>query len=315
MATSSSGVDRDMMAARLAYLTVGLSTAGAVAAIIMAIMTEFRWSDLTVLVIMYTVTGIGVEIGMHRYFTHRSFEAAPALKRFLAISASMAAQGTIVFWVAHHRLHHAFADTDRDPHSPKPIGPGWLGVVRGFWHGHIGWLFRAQRFSWSRHTRDWLADRTVMVTSRYYPLWVFVGLVLPGAIAVGFDLSWRAFLGGTLWGGFLRIFLLDHATWIVNSLGHTLGTREYITRDASRNIAVLAPSTIGGSWHNNHHARPSLATTRHHWWQVDIAGIFIRIFGAVGLASNVKYPSTLDRRKQSHQAPMFSHKSGAEKIA
>ncbi len=154
--------ERDVLASRLAYLMVGIPTAGTVAAIAYAISNGLRLSDVVLFAVMYLITGLGVEGGLHRYFTHRSFEASEPVKVFLAVAGSMAAQGPVVFWVANHRLHHAFADTDRDPHSPQPQGPGMWGRAKGLWHGHIGWLFEVKKIDWSRHTRDWLQDRRVM---------------------------------------------------------------------------------------------------------------------------------------------------------
>jgi stearoyl-CoA desaturase (delta-9 desaturase) len=284
--------ERDVLASRLAYLTVGIPTLGTVAAVGYAISEGLWLSDVLLFVAMYVITGLGVEGGLHRYFTHRSFVASEPLKVFLAVAGSMAAQGPVIFWVANHRLHHAFADTDRDPHSPRPQGPGVWGRVKGLWHGHIGWLFTVNKIDWGRHTRDWLQDRRVMRINTQYFTVVLAGIVIPGVAGALATQSVHGFVGGILWGGFARIFALDHATWVVNSLGHTIGNREFPIRDRSRNIGVLAPPTMGGSWHNNHHARPSLAQTRRHWWQLDLVGDFIRLLDCVGLVSNVRYRNT-----------------------
>jgi stearoyl-CoA desaturase (Delta-9 desaturase) len=288
-AAAASPGERDVLACRLAYLTVGLPTIGTIGAIAYAVYDGLRFSDMAVFAVMYLITALGIEAGMHRYFTHRSFEPSEPVKVLLAVAASMAAQGPIVFWVATHRLHHAFADTDRDPHSPRPRGSGMSGRVKGLWHGHAGWLFRVKKADWSRHTRDWLADRRIMkVNAWYFPI-VLMGIAAPAIVGGIATQSVHGFVGGLLWGGFARIFALDQATWAVNSLGHTIGNREFPLRDGSRNIGALAPPTMGGSWHNNHHARPSLAQTRRHWWQLDMAGDFIRLLDGVGLARNVRY--------------------------
>jgi len=282
----------DGLASRLAYLTVGLPTLGTIAAVLYAVFDGLWLSDVLTFVIMYVITALGVEAGLHRYFTHRSFEASEPVKVFLGVAGSMAAQGPIIFWVANHRLHHAYADTDRDPHSPQPQGPGIAGRVKGLWHGHVGWLFRVKKIDWSKHTRDWLADRRVVKINTQYFWLVLLGILIPGVIAGLATQSVHGFVGGVLWGGFARIFALDHATWAVNSLGHTIGNREFDLRDDSRNIGALAPPTMGGSWHNNHHARPALAQTRRHWWQLDPAGEFIRLLETVGLVHNVRYANT-----------------------
>jgi stearoyl-CoA desaturase (delta-9 desaturase) len=291
--------ERDVLASRLAYLTVGLPTAGTIAAIAYAIYNGLRVSDIVLFAVMYLLTALGVEAGLHRYFTHRSFEASEPVKAFLAVAGSMAAQGPVVFWVATHRLHHAFADTERDPHSPQPQGPGARGRAKGLWHGHVGWLFNVKKNDWSRHTRDWLQDRLVIkINAQYFSL-VLLGILVPGVVGGLATQSIHGFVGGILWGGFARIFALDHATWAVNSLGHTIGNRAFQSRDESRNIGFLAPATVGGSWHNNHHARPALAQTRRHWWQLDLAGEFVRLLDHVGLVRNVRYVNSSSDRARS----------------
>jgi stearoyl-CoA desaturase (Delta-9 desaturase) len=289
--------ERDVFAARLAYLTVGLPTLGTIGAVVYALCDGLTVTDVVLFVVMFVVTSLGVEAGLHRYFTHRSFEASEPVKVFLGVAGSMAAQGPVIFWVANHRLHHAFADTDRDPHSPKPQGPGLRGRVKGLWHGHLGWLFTVKKIDWSRHTRDWLADyRVVWINTGYFWL-VVIGIVAPGLVGWAVTQSVHGFVGGVLWGGFARIFALDHAVWAVNSLGHTIGHREFDVHDGSRNIGVLAPPTMGGSWHNNHHARPVLALTRRHWWQLDLAGEFIRLLDHAGLVRNVRYVNSAEPRE------------------
>ena len=287
--TPRGDAERDVLACRLAYLTIGLPTLGTIAAVLYAVYDGLWLSDILLFAGMYVVTALGVEAGLHRYFTHRSFEASEPVKVFLGVAGSMAAQGPVVFWVANHRIHHAFADTDRDPHSPQPQGPGVLGRAKGLWHGHVGWLFNVKKIDWSRHTRDWLADRRIMRLNAHYFSLVLLGIAVPGIIGGLVTQSLHGVIGGILWGGLARIFVLDQATWAVNSLGHTIGNRDFPLRDESRNIGVLAPPTMGGSWHNNHHARPGLARTRRRWWQLDPAGEFIRLLDRVGLARNVRY--------------------------
>lgn len=293
--TAEQQYGRDVLASRLAYVTVGVPTLGTVGAVVYAMYQGLWLSDVVSFVAMYVFTALGVEAGLHRYFTHRSFEASEPVKLVFAVAGSMAAQGPVVFWVANHRLHHAFADTDRDPHSPQQQGPGLRGRAKGLWHGHVGWLFNVKKSDWSRHTRDWLDDRQVMKINAGYFALVLLGIVLPGVIGGLVTMSVHGLVGGILWGGFARIFALDHATWAVNSLGHTIGHRSYQLRDGSRNIALLAPATVGGSWHNNHHAQPALAQTRRHWWQLDPAGEFIRLLDYAGLVHNVRYRNSLSR--------------------
>lgn len=281
--------DTDRLARRLAYVTVCVPVAGFAAAVAYSWRYGFTVSDGVSLAVMYLITALGVEGGFHRFFSHRAFKAKPTVTALFGVAGSMASQGPIVFWVATHRIHHAFTDTDRDPHSPRPLGPGLGGRLRGLWHGHVGWLFTVSRENWSKHVPDLLGSRVVMAVNRLYGSWVVLGLAVPAAAAGLATWSVHGAIGGLLWGGLARIFLLDQVTWGVNSIGHTLGNRPYDTRDNSRNVASLAPFSVGGSWHNNHHARPSLATNRHRFWQLDIAGDFIRLLDGLGLAWDVRY--------------------------
>jgi len=292
---SAPTVDTDRLARRLAYVTVCVPAAGFAAAIAFSYRYGFTAADGALLGVMYLVTALGVEGGLHRLFSHRAFAAGTTVTVLWGIAGSMAAQGPVVFWVATHRMHHAFTDTDRDPHSPRKIGDGRFAMLRGLWHGHAGWLFTVRRASWSSHVPDLLASRTVMKVNQYYFGWVLLGLALPTAAGGLLTATASGAIGGLLWGGLARIFLLDQVTWGVNSIGHTLGNRPYRTRDNSRNIALLAPFSVGGSWHNNHHSRPSLATNRHRFWQLDITGAFIRVLDLLGFVSNVRYRESASR--------------------
>ncbi|GLW63546.1 stearoyl-CoA desaturase [Actinomadura rubrobrunea] len=291
-AAAATGGDTDRAARRLAYVTVCVPAAGFVAAVAYAWRYGFTVVDGLLLAVMYLVTAFGVEGGMHRFFSHRAFSAGRVVTALWGVAGSMAAQGPIVFWVATHRIHHAFTDTDRDPHSPRPIGTGPLARVRGLWHGHVGWLFTVRRDNWSKHVPDLLADRTVMRVNELYFVWVLLGLALPAALGGLLTWSVGGAVSGLLWGGLARIFLLDQVTWGVNSIGHTLGSRPYKTRDNSRNVAAMAPFSVGGSWHNNHHARPSLAHNRHAFWQIDLTGMFITLLDRLGLIHDVRYPKS-----------------------
>jgi len=287
--------DTDKLARRLAYVTVCVPAIGFAAAVAYSYRFGFTAVDGALLGVMYLVTALGVEGGLHRFFSHRALAAGTAVTVLWGVTGSMAAQGPVLFWVATHRMHHAFTDTDRDPHSPRPIGDGRFARLRGLWHGHVGWLFSVRRTSWSSHVPDLLASRTVMKVNQLYFGWVLLGLALPAALGGLLAGTAGGAIGGLLWGGLARIFLLDQVTWGVNSIGHTLGNRPYRTRDNSRNVALLAPLSVGGSWHNNHHARPSLATNRHRFWQMDITGAFIRVLDLLGLVSDVRYRDRTSR--------------------
>jgi stearoyl-CoA desaturase (Delta-9 desaturase) len=276
----------------LAYVTVITSTLGTVSAVVFAVHYGLSTADVTLFAVMYLLTSFGVEGGLHRFFTHKSYSAGPAMTVLLGVAGSMAAQGPILFWASVHRRHHAFADRDGDPHSPRPIGEGCFARLKGIWHGHIGWLFTVDPRSWRWHrlVPELLRDRTVVRLSRLYPVWVLGGLVVPALAGLLLDGGVRGALGGFLWGGLARMFTLHHVTWSVNSFGHLIGSRPHRTRDRSHNIASLAAITVGGSWHNNHHAQPSLAHNRQGLWQFDLAGGVIRLLDRAGLVHNVRYP-------------------------
>lgn len=282
--------DTDVSARRLAYLTVGIPALGAAAAGLFTTRYGFSWSDGVLLAFMYLLTSFGIEGGFHRFFAHRSFAARPVMTAFCGIAGSMAAQGPILFWVAVHRQHHAFTDRDGDPHSPRPIGTGRFARLRGLWHGHVGWLFTVRRSNWTKLVPDLVRSRLVMKVNQLYFAWIAAGLALPTLLGWALTGSARGAVGGLLWGGLARIFLLDHVTWGVNSVGHTLGNRPHRTRDNSRNVAALAGLSVGGSWHNNHHAQPALAHNRHTFWQLDLTGSVITLLDRLRLVHDVRYP-------------------------
>jgi stearoyl-CoA desaturase (Delta-9 desaturase) len=219
------------------------------------------WQDLLVLAITYTLTGLGVTVGYHRLFTHRSFKTTRGMRALLAVLGSMAVEGPLIEWVATHRKHHRFSDEPGDPHSPHlDDAPGWRGALRGLAHAHVGWMFRGvDMANPKRYAKDLLADRDLRLISRTFPLWVAVGLAIPFGLGVALTGSVVGGLTGLLWGGAVRVFLLHHATFSINSLCHYYGRRPFATGDHSRNLAWLAPIAFGEAWHNNHHAFPTSA--------------------------------------------------------
>jgi stearoyl-CoA desaturase (delta-9 desaturase) len=220
-----------------------------------------NWQDLLVLAITYLLTGLGVTVGYHRLFTHRSFETTRTLRAVFAVLGSMAVEGPLLEWVSTHRKHHRFSDRPGDPHSPHVERvAGWRGALRGLAHAHVGWMFRGQDIANPRrYAKDLLADRSLCLISRTFPYWVLAGLALPFGLGVALTGSLLGGLTGLLWGGLVRIFLLHHATFSINSLCHFFGRRSFATGDESRNLGWLAPITLGEAWHNNHHAFPTSA--------------------------------------------------------
>jgi len=245
--------------------------------------------DLLVFAIVYVLTGLGVTVGFHRLFTHRSFKAKPAVRAVLAALGSMAIEGPVISWVADHRKHHAFSDQPGDPHSPHvDHGVGWLGALRGLAHAHVGWLFiHTQRGARSRYAPDLLADPVIRFIDRTFVAWVLAGLALAFGLGVAIGGTLLAGLTGLLWGGAIRIFVLHHATYSINSICHVFGRRSYATTDESRNVSWLALLTFGESWHNNHHAFPTSARHGLGRWQLDTSAIVIRGLEICGLAWDV----------------------------
>ena len=252
-------------------LAVGVPLAALGAAGWLAWGGSLHWQDLFVLAVTYLLTGVGITVGYHRLFTHRSFETSRPLRALFAVLGSMGVEGPLIEWVSTHRKHHSFSDRPGDPHSPHTDdAPGWRGALRGLGHAHLGWVFRGKDMANpGRYARDLLADRDMRFISRTFPLWVAVGLALPFGLGVALTGSVVGGLTGLLWGGAVRIFLVHHATFSINSLCHFFGRRPFATGDESRNLAWLAPVTLGEAWHNNHHAFPTSARHGLGRWQVD----------------------------------------------
>ena len=263
--------------------------AGLAAAIVTLWGTWVDWTDLAILAVLYVATGLGVTLGFHRLLTHRSFQTHRPVEYALAIAGSMAVQGPVMSWVADHRKHHAHTDQEGDPHSPHVgRGPGWRGALAGLWYAHTGWLFdRAGQAAHQRYARELHEDPGMRRVHRLFPLWVLLGLVLPFAIGYAADGSLAGALTALLWGGLVRIALLHHVTWSINSICHFFGRRRFAVEDHSTNVFWLSLLSFGESWHHNHHAFPRSAVHGLRWYEVDPTGWAIRAMRRLGLAWNV----------------------------
>jgi stearoyl-CoA desaturase (delta-9 desaturase) len=249
--------------------------------------------QLGILGFMYTISLMGVAVGFHRLFSHHSFQTTTPIRVILAVCGSMAAQGPVLFWTAIHRRHHTHADLPGDPHSPNlEEGRGWRPFVKGLWHAHTGWMFEGQYTDWGRYAPDLLRDSTMFWVNQMYFAWVVLGLMLPAALGGLLTWSWAGALNGFLIGGLVRIFFVHHATWSINSICHTFGSRDHDNADASRNNPWLAIVTLGESWHNNHHTYPAAAIFRQKWYQLDLSGLVIQALGGLGLAWSIKSASS-----------------------
>ena len=249
------------------------------------------WLDVGLAIAMYVVTGFGVTVGFHRMLTHNSFRPRRSLKIALAVAGSMAIEGSAVTWVAHHRKHHAYADRAGDPHSPWDYGSGFRSQLKGLAHAHIGWLYSFNPPSPERWAPDLESDRDISIVSRTDSVWFALSLAIP--FGIGYLVTgnlygaWAAFL----WAGVVRVVVLHHVTWGVNSMGHMFGSRPFRTRDRSTNIALLSVLSLGDSWHNAHHAFPTLARHGVDKGQIDASARLIRIFERIGWATEVRWPS------------------------
>jgi len=262
----------------------------------------FTWLDLGLLVGMYLSTGLGITVGYHRLFVHRSFETTLPVKFVLAILGSMAVEGSLLKWVAQHRRHHQHSDTSDDPHTPHHQGHGVVGWLRGYWRAHIGWFFEPEPAELSRYVSDLEKSRAMRLVSSLFPFWMTLGLAIPAVLGGLVSKTWGGVWTGLIWGGLVRIFLVHHVTWSVNSACHLWGMRPYRSDDQSRNNPVFGILALGEGWHNTHHAFPTSARHGLRWWQIDVSYGVIRLLELVGLAWNVKLPSKQAQRERESRA-------------
>jgi stearoyl-CoA desaturase (delta-9 desaturase) len=254
---------------------------------------------------MYLLTGFGVTLGYHRLLTHRSFQTHTWVQYTLAVLGTMSVQGPVISWVADHRKHHAHTDQEGDPHSPHVgHGSGISGALKGLFFAHVGWLMseqgRAQR---SRYAKDLLEDKGMRWISRHFIAIIVTGLVIPTALGFalhGFTLGGA--LRGYVWGGLVRVFLLHHVTWSINSVCHFAGSRRFATDDESRNVFWLALPSLGEAWHHNHHAFPRSATHGLRRVELDPTGWLVHGLERAGLAWDVVAIAPERQRERESQA-------------
>ena len=251
----------------------------------------FTWVDAGLLVGGYVLTALGVTVGYHRYFTHQSFKTNAVVKAALVILGSTAVEGSPVKWAAMHRAHHQHSDHDHDPHSPHHHGGGVMGVLKGFWHAHVGWIFRGDPKDLERYNPDLRADKVTRVMGRLWTLWAALGFVVPAVLGGLLTWSWWGVLLGFVWGGLVRLLVVHHVTWSINSVCHLWGTRPFKSNDESRNNWFFGIFGLGEGWHNNHHAFPTSARHGLRWWEFDASYMVIRGMEMLGLVYDVKVPA------------------------
>jgi len=281
-------------------LAVTIPFAGVIAAIVLLWGVAFNWIYLAILFGMYLASAVGITVGYHRLFTHSSFKTPRVVAAILAALGSMAVEGPVLQWVAVHRSHHQHSDCESDPHSPHTHGDTFWGMVCGMWHAHMGWLFRINTRDLAKYSRDLRRDPLIRRMSKLFPLWVFLGLLIPAVLGGLFTLSWMGVLLGFIWGGLVRIFLVHHVTWSVNSVCHIWGSHPFNCHDESRNNAIFGVLALGEGWHNNHHADPRSAAQGHRWFEIDLTFRMLRLFARFGWVWDIVLPNTslLERKKR-----------------
>ena len=241
----------------------------------------FSWRAFGVMVLLWWVTGgIGITLGYHRYFTHKSYATPKIVQYILAACGCMAGEAGPLSWVATHRYHHTYSDLEQDPHSPK----------HGVLWAHVGWLFGREDFlseydSYKRYVPDLAKDPVLRFLDKYH--------LLPALVLAGF-LYWIGGWSFVVWGVFVRSVCVYHSTWLVNSASHVSGYRAYKTTDNSRNNWWVALLAFGEGWHNNHHAFQRSARHGFRWWEIDMTYRLIQLLWMFGLASDIHLPSQGD---------------------
>lgn len=281
------------------YVFIIVPLAAVIAAIPLAWGGFVGWVDIALLVIFYSITAGGITVGFHRHFTHGSFKARPWFRVVLALAGSLAIEGPVDRWVADHRKHHAFSDKEGDPHSPWRFGETLPALMKGLFYAHLGWLFDIEQTPREKYSPDLLEDPAISRISRWFGLMVLASLLLPAILGGLLTWSWAGILTALFWAGFVRIALVHHVTWSINSICHVMGEHPFKSRDRSGNVWWLAIPSFGESWHNLHHADPTSARHGVDKGQIDISARLIAWFERAGWVYDVRWPKTarLDSRR------------------
>jgi stearoyl-CoA desaturase (delta-9 desaturase) len=283
--------DRPRWAQMLVYLFLLVPMTALIAAVPIAWGWGLGPADLALAAVFWALTGLGVTVGFHRYFTHGSFKANRAIKVILAIAGMMSVQGPVLTWVADHRRHHAFSDREGDPHSPWLFGTSPVALAKGFWHSHMGWMFQRDMTNEERFAPDLQKDRDLVRLNKLFPVWTAASFLAPALLGGLITWSWWGAFTGFFWAGLVRVSFLHHITWSVNSICHMIGERPFRSRDKAANFWPLAILSFGESWHNSHHADPTCARHGVLRGQLDISARIIWAFEKLGWAWKVRWPN------------------------
>ncbi len=272
----------------LLRIALAAELAGAIAGAWWFIVHGIGWVEVSVFALMFLVSGLGVTVGYHRMFAHRSLRARPWVRLMLGIWGAMGMQGPILYWVSIHRKHHRYPDAMEDPHSPRPRGAGRFAAAKGAYHGFVGWILDGSFCLYTDYIKDLRRDAIVNFVDRLYPLWVLAGIALPGFIGLAWYGTWEGYVACAFAGGPIRLFFTLTAAWYVNSVAHLFGSRSFATSDNSRNnLFVNVMAVIGEGWHNNHHAFPRSANFAVRAGEIDVGYAFIRLLERFGLVDRV----------------------------
>ncbi len=276
---------------RLSLSIYGIPAFGAVIALVLLPYTGLHGVDIGLLVIFHILSFLGLEVGYHRLFSHRAFQATIPVQVILAILGATAVQGGVVHWVAQHRLHHRYSDQSEDPHSPHLHGNGVLGIAQGLWFAQIGWVLQGKVPNVTFWARDMLRSSAIAKVNQLQQVWVVVGILLPSILDGLITQSWMGALRGLLWAGFVRVLITQHTLGATNSFGHLCGNRMFEAKDRSTNNIWMVLPSLGQAWHNNHHAFPSSAVAGFYWWQIDPSTWLLRALEKAGWVWDLKVPN------------------------
>ncbi|TDD78019.1 acyl-CoA desaturase [Actinomadura darangshiensis] len=282
---------KSMPAVLVMWALVVVPFAALAAAVPVAWGWGLSWADVAIAVTGYVITGFGVTVGFHRYLTHGSFKAGRPLRTALAVAGSLSIEGPVIQWVADHRRHHAFADREGDPHSPWRFGESVRGLAKGMVFAHVGWMFNRDFTNRERFAKDLLSDPAIRRVDRLFPVLAGVSLLAPPVAGLAITGTWTGAATAFFWGSLVRLALLHHVTWSINSVCHVVGNRPLTTRDRASNFWPLAILSFGESWHNGHHADPTCARHGMLPRQIDPSARLIRLLEALGWARDVRWPT------------------------